>query len=80
MATQKQANLARERHSSSLQSLGAHAIAVDEIKRKGGKTFAVIAFFDHEPDNIPQTLKVKTGKKMLEVPLVARVSERFKPE
>jgi len=80
MSTEKQANLARERHSNSLQGMGAHALAVDEIQRKGQKTFAVIAFFEHKPEKIPQTLRVKTGKRTLEVPLVARVSERFKLE
>lgn len=80
MATEKQANLARERYSNSLHGMGAHAIAVDEIKRKGEKTFAVVAFFEHKPDNIPQTLQVRTRKRTLEVPLVARVAERFKLE
>ena len=80
MATEMQANLAREQHSNSLQGMGAHALAVDEIQRKGEKTFAVIAFFEHKPDKIPQTLSVKTRKRTLEVPLVARVSERFKLE
>jgi hypothetical protein len=80
MATEKEANLAREKHSDALRNLGAHAIAVDQVQRKGEKTFAVVAFFDEKPEKVPQKLTVKTGKKTLEVPLVARVSEKFKPE
>lgn len=80
MATEKQANLAREQHSKVLRNLGAHAIAIDEIKRQGKKTFGVIAFFERKPAKIPQTLEVKSGNRTLEVPLVARVSERYKLE
>lgn len=80
MATEKEAKLARERHSDELHDLGAHAIAVDQIQRKGEKTFAVIAFFEEKPEKVPHKLTVKNGKRTLEVPLVARVSEKFKPE
>jgi hypothetical protein len=80
MASEKDADLAREQHSDFLRNLGAHGITVDEIKRKGGKSFAVIAFFEEKPDDVPDMLKVLSGKKTLEVPLVARVTEKFKPE
>jgi hypothetical protein len=80
MPTERQANLAREQHADYLRQLGAHAIAVDEVKRKGGKDYAVIAFFEQQPESVPRTLEVKSGKKTLEVPLVARVQEKFKPE
>ena len=80
MVDEEEANLAREQHADFLRDLGAHGITIDEIKRKGEKSFAVVAFFEKKPDDVPDTLKVQSGKKTLEVPLVARVTERFKPE
>jgi hypothetical protein len=80
MTTEREANLAREQHADYLRELGAHAIAVDEVKRKGDTEFAVIAFFEEKPKAVPRTLEVKSGRKTLEVPLVARVQEKFKPE
>lgn len=80
MTTEREANLAREQHADFLRQLGAHAIAVDEVKRKGDTGFAVIAYFEEKPEGIPHTLEAKSGKKTLEVPLVARVQEKFKPE
>ena len=80
MASEKEADLAREQHSDFLVGLGAHSITIDEVKRKGEKSFAVVAFFDQEPDEVPDTLTVQSGKKTLEVPLVARVTEKFKAE
>lgn len=81
MATLREANLAREEHSRSLIDLGAHSIAVDEIRRKKGKTFAVIAYFERKPSEAPPShLEVATGKKTVKVPLVMEVAERFRPE
>lgn len=80
MADEKEANLARDQHADFLRDLGAHGITVDEIKRKGEKSFAVVAFFEEKPDDVPNMLKVQSGKKTLEVPLVARVAEKFRPE
>ena len=80
MATEEEANLARSQHSDFLRDLGAHGIAVDEVKRKGEKSFAVIAFFEEPPKSVPDTLEVKFGKKTVTVPLVPRVMEKFRPE
>jgi hypothetical protein len=80
MASEKTANLARKQHSDFLRDLGAHAIAVDEVRLKGERTFAVIAFFEEKPDRAPSTLEVKSGKRTLKVPLIARVMEKFRPE
>lgn len=80
MASEKEADLAREQHSDFLFNLGAHGITIDEVKRKGETTFAVVALFEKKPDEIPETLKIQRGKKTLEVPLLARVTEKFKPE
>ncbi|MGH9873644.1 MAG: hypothetical protein ACRD9S_14440 [Pyrinomonadaceae bacterium] len=80
MASEKEADLAREQHSDFLFDLGAHGITVNEVKHKGEKSFAVVAFFEEKPEEVPDTLKVQSGKKTLEVPLVARVVEKFKAE
>lgn len=80
MATEKEADMAREQHSDFLLDLGAHGITIDEVKRKGEKSFAVVALFEEKPNEFPDTLKVQRGKKTLEVPLVARVTEKFKPQ
>ena len=80
MADEKEANLARDQHADFLRDLGAHGITVDEIKRKGEKSYAVVAFFEEKAADVPATLKVQSGKKTLEVPLIARVMEKFQPE
>jgi len=80
MASEKEADLAREQHSDFLLNLGAHGITIDEVKRKGEKSFAVVALFEEKPDEFPDTLTVQHGKKTLEVPVVARVTEKFKPD
>lgn len=80
VATEKEANLAREQHSDSLRDLGAHAITIDEVTRGGVKTFAVIAMFEKKPKTAPKTLAVKKAKGTLDVPLVTRVSEKYRPE
>jgi hypothetical protein len=80
MASEKEADLAREQHSDFLLELGANGITIDEVKRGGEKSFAVVALFEKKPEEVPDTLKVRSGKKTLEVPLVARVSEKFRPQ
>lgn len=80
MANEKEANLAREHHADFLQKLGAHGVTIDEVKSSGETTFAVIALFDEKPAEMPESLEVKRGKKTLTVPLVARVTEKFKAE
>jgi hypothetical protein len=80
LASEKEADLAREQHSDFLVGLGAHGVTIDEVKRKGEKSFAVIALFEQKPDEVPNNLEVQIGKKTLQVPLVAKVAEKFKPE
>ena len=80
MASEKEADLAREQHSDFLVGLGAHGITIDEVKLKGGKSFAVVALFEEKPNEVPDTLTVVKGKKTLQVPLVARVQEKFRAE
>jgi hypothetical protein len=81
MANLEEAELARRQCSDYLRELGAHAIAVDERKLRGGKTFSVVAYFDKKPSvPVPQFLEVKSGKKTLKVPLTVRIVEKFRPE
>lgn len=80
MASEKEANLAREQFSDYLRELGAHGLTVDEVKRKGEKSFALIAYFECPPEALPKKLEIHKGKQTLEVPLVARVMEKFRPE
>lgn len=81
MASEKEAHRARERHSDFLRRLGAHSIAVDEIKARGAKGFAVVAYFSRNPAGpIPESLEVESGGRKLAVPLVARVMKTPSPE
>ncbi len=81
MANEKEANAAREQHSELLRQLGAHAIAVDEVKRGGEKTFAVVAYCEEKPTGpVPKQLAIKRGKRTVEVPLAFKKVERFRPE
>lgn len=75
MATEKDANKAREKHSDFLRSLGAHAILVDEIKRGGEKTFGVIAFVEEKPSEPPPSeLEIESGGAKKKIPLAVRVT------
>ena len=81
VASEKEANRAREEHSEHLRRLGAHSIAVDEIGRGGGKSFAVVAYFSQQPAGpIPETLEVTSGGRTLFVPLVAQIMKMPSPE
>jgi hypothetical protein len=80
MATEKEASKAREVHSDFLRELGAHAIAVDLLKR-GGKSFGVVAVVEKEPSEpVPDSLEIKSGKKTVEVPLTLLVSPKARLE
>jgi hypothetical protein len=81
LASEKEANLARQQHSDFIRRLGAHSIGVDKPKGQGEAGFAVIAFFERQPSKtIPQTLEIRTGQKTLEVPLVVEIMKRPSPE
>lgn len=80
MATEKQANLAREQHSDSLLGLGVHSIGVDEIDKEGTKTFAVIAYTEKKSSDLPSHLEVKSGNKTFRVPLITKLAKPFTPE
>ena len=81
MASEKEANLAREQYSDFLKRLGAHSIGVDRLKGKDETGFAVIAFFARKPaKTFPQTLEIESGQKTIAVPLMAETMKRPTPE
>ena len=80
MATEKEANLAREQHADSLVQLGAHSIGVDEFVHEGKKTFGVVAYVDGDPASFPGHLSVKHGKTTTLVPLKTKSASPFKAE
>lgn len=77
MATLEEAHEAREQHSDYLQQVGAHAIGVDTIDREGAQTFAVIAYFESEPNSsIPDTLEIDHEGTRKRVPLTTVITSR----
>lgn len=75
MATLKEANLARDEHAEYLRKeLGAHGILVDKVKEKGKDTFGVVALYENEPRNAPESLEIKTDAGTKRVPLRAEVT------
>jgi hypothetical protein len=75
MATEKEANKAREKHSDFLRKLGAHAILVDKIKRGKENTFGVIAFCEEKPSEpLPDELEIESGGEKKKIPFAVRVT------
>jgi len=78
MASEKQAQLAKEVYLGFLDKLGAHSVLVDKINVHGKKTFAVIAYTDKKLKKAPPLhLKIDDGVRKLNVPLVFSVEEKF---
>ena len=80
MATEKQANIAREKHIDYLDSLGCHSIVVEEISLEGKKTFAVIGYVKNDIPKTTDYLEINVEKKICKVPLVVKAGEEFKFE
>jgi hypothetical protein len=75
VATEKEANKAREAHSKFLRESGAHGILVDKVKpSRGEDAYGVIAFYQELPDDLPDALEIEIGGKKREVPLKAKVT------
>lgn len=75
MATEKEANKAREAHSTFLRESGAHAILVDKVKRSQSEdAYGVIAFYQELPDDLPDALEIEVRGKKRKVPLKAKVT------
>jgi hypothetical protein len=81
MATEKQANRARELHSDLLAQWGAHAIGVINGSRYGKRGFVLVAYVEQERNHrIPDKLKCNVGKDSFEVAVVTKPMERFSVE
>lgn len=81
LASEKEANLARQQHSDFLRRLGAHSIGVDKLKGKGETGFTVIAFFERKPaKTVPRTLETKNGQRTIAVPLAMEIMKKPSPE
>ena len=75
VATQKEADKAREAHSKFLRESGAHAILVDKVKRTLSEdAYGVIAFYQKLPDDLPDALEIDVRGKKTRVPLKAKVT------
>jgi hypothetical protein len=81
LASEKEANTAREQYSDFLRGLGAHSIGVDKLKGQKKTGFAVIAFFERQPSQtVPATLEIKSGQSTIPVPLTVEIMKRPSPE
>jgi hypothetical protein len=81
MASEKQANKARELHSDFLVKRGAHAIGVADGQAYGKQGFVVVAHVDPATKaKIPDKLKGELDGKPFEVDVVTKKSEPFAPE
>lgn len=81
MASERDANAAREKHAKALEAIGAHAVAVDNIEHEGKRTFGVIAYVSTPPSKPPpETLAVTRGGKTVKVPLRVKTQPRFQAE
>ena len=81
LASEKEANLARQQHSDLITRLGAHSIGVEKLTGTGATGFAVIAFFERQPSKtVPQTLEIKSNQKTTSVPLRVKIMKRPAPE
>jgi len=77
MATEEEAHQAREEHSDYLRESGAHAIAVDKLKRDGENSFGVIAYYEVEPpDPLPNSLEIEQDGRKKSVPLTTMITPR----
>ena len=77
MATEAEAHQAREQNSDFLKDSGAHAIAVDKIKRGGKNTFGVIAYYEEEPEGpVPDSLEIDDDGNKKRVPLETAIGPR----
>jgi hypothetical protein len=81
MATEKQANAARDAVSDKLFALGAHAVGVDLVPKGRADAFGVIAYVtkDHTIA-LPKSVAVRSGKLIVDVPIFTKRSEPFQPE
>ena len=81
MASEEQANRARKKHGSALMRQGVHAIEVTEGESHGKNGWVVLAHVSPRQDvALPSSLPLSTASGEVDVPLVVKHSEPFKPE
>jgi hypothetical protein len=81
MASEKQANKARELYSDLLVKRGAHAIGVADGQPYGKCGFVVVVHVaPHTSPKIPDKLKCDLDGKSFEVDVVTEITEPFAPE
>jgi hypothetical protein len=73
MASLKDCDQARDEHAETLRQLGAHGIMVDQIGPTQKQSFAVVAFFETQPEQIPKHLTITRNQKTVNVPLEVRI-------
>jgi hypothetical protein len=78
VATLKQAERARDEQAEKLRLVGAHAIEVGTVVRRGQKTYAVIAYFEQAPRPAP-AVEITIGARKVKVPLVVKIAPPFGP-
>ena len=81
MATEEEANRARELHADALVKHGAHAVGVASGRPYGKRGFVVVAYVSPgHPHDLPETVTSKIGKSEVDVAVVKKIAERFAPE
>jgi len=81
MATEDDANKARQQHGRDLMKRGVHAIGVEEGRRHGRQGWVVVAHVAPQAKvDLPASLSSATKEGEVEVPLVVTRSEPFAPE
>jgi hypothetical protein len=81
MASEQQANKARQQNGSDLLKRGVHAIGVEQGEAHGESGWVVVAHVAPGTKvKLPASLSCATDKGDVQVPLVALQSEPFKPE
>lgn len=81
MATQAQADKARAEHANRLAQQGAHSVGVEEGGGYGHAGYVVSAYV--APDravDLPASLALQENGRKVEVPLVVKRAEMFRPE
>ena len=80
MATEKEANKAREQYYHLFESMGIHSVGVDEAGKKGSGLFCLVVFVEKPNKKIPAEVMIMSGRKKIMVPVRVELSRKFKAE
>jgi hypothetical protein len=78
MATEKQAQRARDVHQDRLVKSGAHALSVEKVEGSG--KFGVVAWVKQAKKKLPSAVSIMDGGTKVQVPVVVRQSKPFQLE